>query len=394
MPPSLAELVARKKVLVCVGAGGVGKTTLAAAIGVAAARQGRRTLVLTVDPARRLANALGLQSFQELVQRISIEAFAAQGCTVACPLDAAMLDVKRTFDRVVARYAPSAETRDAILAHPFYQQASTRLAGSQEYMAMERLYECATSGDYDLVVLDTPPSEHALDFLDAPNRLVDLFDSKAFRLLLKPATRLKGGMFRPGSVVMRGLSKFTSAEMFASLLEFFGHLSETFDGFVQQARNVQALLHGDDTAFVLVAACDAVSTGQALFLRDHLQADRLQVGALIANRVAPFPPSPAQAGPELEQALQAWLATVGADANGGSDPRMVAKTSRLVALVARQLGGLTLADAAHLRGLQARVGTTVPLLAVARTDEEPDTLAGLHRLALVLEAGGDVAVAA
>lgn len=164
MAQSLAQLIETKRIIVCVGAGGVGKTTISAALGVLAARSGRRALVLTVDPAKRLANTLGLGAFSENVQRIGPEAFAAQGCTVAVSLDAAMLDVKRTFDRVVSRYSKTAQSRDKILAHPFYQQASTALAGSQEYMAMERLYECASTGDYDVIVLDTPPSAHALDF--------------------------------------------------------------------------------------------------------------------------------------------------------------------------------------------------------------------------------------
>ena len=156
MPPTIAELLQTKRVLLCVGTGGVGKTTLSAALGIAAARRGRRVLVLTVDPARRLANALGLQAFDEQVQHIALPQLGPDQPQV--PLDASMLDVKRTFDRVVTRYAHSPQSAQRILAHPFYVQASTALAGSQEYMATERLYECATCGNWDLVVLDTPPT--------------------------------------------------------------------------------------------------------------------------------------------------------------------------------------------------------------------------------------------
>jgi len=385
MSITLSTLIERQKVIVCVGAGGVGKTTLSAAIGVAAAQAGRRPLVLTVDPARRLANALGLAAFSEQVQRISIADFAAQGCPIEQPLDAVMLDVKRTFDRVVARYARSEESRDIILNHPFYRQASTALAGSQEYMACERLYECATSGEYDLVVLDTPPSVHALDFLDAPGRLVDLFDSPAFRMLLKPPGRVRSGMFRTGSVVMRGLSKFTSVEMFGNLLEFFSHLSETFDGFVARAREVQALLASPQTSFVLVAACDGPSTEQALFLGEHLQQHQMEVGAFVVNRVAPFATSPASAGPELERDLNAWLQHRGASAF--DDARERQRAARAMALVARQLAAMSRDDADHLKRVRERIGAGATLVPVARREDEPDSLAALCDLAETLRRG-------
>lgn len=383
VPQPLAHLLATRKVVVCVGAGGVGKTTASAALGVAAARMGKRTLVLTVDPARRLANALGLQSFDEQVQRIPIEAFAAQGCQVAHPLDAAMLDVKKTFDRVVTRYAKTPEGRDRILNHPFYQQASTALAGSQEYMAVERLYESATGGDYDLVVLDTPPSAHALDFLEAPDRLVDLFDSAAFRLLLKPTSKLRGNPFKGGGMVMRGLSKFTGAEMFGHLLEFFGDLSETFDGFVQRARDAQGLLRGPDTAFVLVAACDAVSTDQALYLEEKLTEQQMQVGAFVVNRVTPFAPGPAHAGPELEQGLEDLLRQAGWHDPPG-DPRDPQRTAAGMGQIARQLGLLAQADRDHLQAVRDRLADRIPVVPVPRAEEEPDTLAGLYHLGRIL----------
>jgi anion-transporting ArsA/GET3 family ATPase len=383
-PEPLASLIATRKVLVCVGAGGVGKTTLAAALGVAAARMGRRPLVLTVDPAKRLANALGLRAFDEVVQRIPVEAFAEQGCRVAQPLDAAMLDVKRTFDRVVTRYAPDPESRDRILHHPYYRQASTALAGSQEYMALERLYEAATSGDHDLVVLDTPPSAHALDFLDAPSRLVDLFDSNAFRLLLRPTSRLQRGMFRTGSVVMRGLTRFTGAEMFGNLLEFFGYLSSTFDGFVQRARDAQQLLQSPDTAFVLVSGCDDASTQQALYLRDRLDQSGMRVGSWIINRVAPFAPGPCQAGEELEAGLEALLQRLGSEVPVG-DKRAAHRLAQRLGQVAREMGRLAEQDQSHVEQLRAQLGPSLPLVAVPRTADEPDSLARLCALAQIVQ---------
>lgn len=387
MTSTIAQLIDRQKVLLCVGAGGVGKTTLSAALGVAAAKRGKRALVLTVDPAKRLANALGLQSLGEHVQTIGVEAFAAQHCQVQVPLDAAMLDVKHTFDRVVRRYAKSPDSARRILEHPFYQQASTALAGSQEYMATERLYECVTSGAYDLVILDTPPAEHALDFLDAPRRLIDLFDSAAFRKLIAPSSRLKVGVFKPSSMVMKGLSRFTSVEMFGNLLEFFGHLAETFDGFVARAREVQTLLQGPESAFVLVSACDQVSTEQARYLLDHLRAQQMQPAAWLVNRVLALDPALDAAGPELEAQLFDALRSVGPDAMGG-DERDGQATARHMAALVRRLGRLAAHDAALLAAVQRRAGSELPVVALPRRNDEPDTLRELAALAELLLEGG------
>lgn len=391
MASRIHELLKTRKILVCVGAGGVGKTTVSAALGVAAAAVGRRTLVLTVDPARRLANALGLESIAEHVQQIGIAAFAAEGCSVLAPLDAAMLDVKGTFDRVVARHAPTQEVRERILRHPFYQQASTALAGSQEYMAMERLYEAVTSGDYDLVVLDTPPSEHALEFLDAPSRLVDLFDSAAFRMLVsRGGARARPGLLRTGSVVMRGLSRFTSIEMFGNLLEFFGQLAHTFDGFVDRARNIQALLHGPDAAFVLVSGCDAASTGQAHSLGQHLARQDYHIGAVVMNRVAPF-----AIGPHVAQsaAVDESARLVGEVVGRAPEPHDL-RTARTWADVAGRLGCMAHMDAEVVQAMRTSFPGNSDIVAVPRTELEPDTLARLYRIAQTLEFATDAASAA
>lgn len=386
-PATLDALIAHRQVLLVVGAGGVGKTTLSAALGVAAAIRGRRVLVLTVDPAKRLANALGLKAFDEQVQHVTAADFAAQGCAAGNGLDAAMLDVKRTFDRVVSRYARSPESARRILEHPFYVQASTALAGSQEYMATERLHESVVSGDYDLVILDTPPAEHALDFIDAPRRLIDLFDSAAFRKLIAPSTRLRTGVFRSSSVVMRGLQRFTSVEMFSNLLEFFGALSETFDGFVARAREVQALLQGPQTAFVLVSACDAVSTQQARFLADHLQTLGMQPAAWIVNRVLDLSPELASAPADLETALQRALMAAGPEASGG-DARDAWTTAKHMDQVARKLGTMAAADQAAVASVRASHGGKLRILTVGRSEREPDSLAELHRIAVGLLSSG------
>lgn len=382
MATTVAQLIAEKRVIVCVGAGGVGKTTLSATIGMAAARLGRRTLVLTVDPARRLASAMGLDEFDEHVQRIDMQAFTAVDGQPIAELDASMLDVKRTFDRVIERYARSPESRDAILNHPFYRQASTTLAGTQEYMAMERLSEAVASGHWDLVVLDTPPAAHALDFLDAPDRLVGLFDSRAFQMLLSPGQRLRTGPFRAGSVVLRGLSRFTSVDMFSDLLEFFGHLSETFEGFVAGARRTQALLRSPDTAFVLVSACDATSTEEAKYLRERLAEMEMDAGAWLINRVAAWPTSPASAGPELEAGLEVLLREAGPEAMGG-DARHAHPLALRLATAARNLALLATADAVIVGQVTAVAGA-VCVLPVPRSVDEPDTLGGLFAMTEVL----------
>lgn len=385
---AVQTLLTRHRVVLCVGAGGVGKTTLSAALGLAAAMLGRRALVLTVDPARRLASALGIAQFDEHVQTISVEQLQALGVDAQVPLHAAMLDVKRTFDRVITRYAPTPEAAQAIVNHPFYQQASTALAGSQEYMATERLYECVRDGGYDVVILDTPPAEHALDFLDAPSRLVELFDAQAFRLLVRPTRTLGTGIFRSGSLVMRGLQKFTSADMFADLLQFFGHLSTTFDGFVARAKEVQALLHGPDAAFVVVSGCDAVSSEQAGLLAAHLAKEQLAVSAWLVNRVAPFAATPLQTEATAAALQELWDTVANApDLTPWQNEAATADLQGKLQHTATQLAGLAALDAAAVRRLRER-WPSIALLAIARAAEEPDDLRELGRLSRSLLAGG------
>lgn len=376
----LSELIRDRKVLVCVGAGGVGKTTMSAAIGVAAARSGRRTLVLTVDPAKRLANALGLGAFDEQVQTIPVAQFAGDGPTHAVPLDVAMLDVKSTFDRVVHRYATSESHYEAITNNAFYHQASTALAGSQEYMAMERLYEIATSESYDLIVLDTPPSAHALDFLDAPKRLIALLESPAFRLLLRSFRRSYGeggGLFSRGSLLMRGIDRFTGADMFHGLLDFFATLSATFDGFVERARNVLALIHSERTAFMIVSACDETSMHEGLFLHKRLRDENMPVGAWILNRVRPYSTLPLAAGDQLGAILSEALTQASA---GRHSAETVQETAQTLARAAAELARLSLEDQRLQQRLERALEGEIAVLAVPRSADEPATLFELRSL--------------
>ncbi len=383
MAPIIPQLLDERRVLVCVGAGGVGKTTISATIGVAAALAGKRTLVLTVDPARRLANALGLSAFDEDVQTIPVEGFAGPDDTVACPLDVAMLDVKSTFDRVVRRYATSDEHYQAIVSNRFYHQASTALAGSQEYMAMERLYEIATNTPYDLIVLDTPPSAHAMDFLDAPTRLIALFESPGFRVLLRSfrCSQGEGNMlFGRDSLLMRGIGRFTGADMFHGLLEFFSVLSATFDGFVERARNVLALIHSERTAFVIVSACDETSIHEGLFLHKRLRDERMRVGCWVLNRVRPYSTRPLDEGEHLVERLAEALTH--SDHGVHSEPS-IGETAERLAAATSALATLALEDRRLQQRLERSAGE-LPLVPVPRTRDEPATLAELCRLADVL----------
>ncbi len=364
----IERLLQGRRVVVCVGAGGVGKTTVSAALGVAAARMGKRALVLTVDPARRLANALGLASFEEEIQRIEPAQFAAQGCEVAVALDVAMLDVKSTFDRVVLRHASSPSSARLILDNPFYKQASTALAGSQEYMAMQRLYEVVVDEPYELVILDTPPSAHALDFLDAPKRMIDLFGSRGFRAMLGgfASGRGPGRMFRSDSLLMRGLGKFTGADMFNNLLAFFAALSDTFDGFVGGAKDVLALLHSEQTAFVIVSAPDEGSTHEGLYLRQRLFDEDMAVGAWVLNRMRDDSLLPLQS-----EATGAALKIALGDAEAAAD---VARAAGLIAAMAQT-------DRHHCDRLLRQIGEAPTVVTVPRSEREPATLTELGQLA-------------
>ncbi len=381
--PIFARLLQERRVLVCVGAGGVGKTTISATLGVAAARQGKRTLVLTVDPARRLANALGLSAFDEQVQTIDPAGFAGPDDDNAQPLDVAMLDVKSTFDRVVRRYATSDEHYRAIIDNRFYHQASTALAGSQEYMAMERLYEIATNASYDLIVLDTPPSAHALDFLDAPKRLIALLESPGFRVLLRSFRRSQGEgnfLFGRDSLLMRGIGRFTGADMFHGLLDFFATLSATFDGFVERARNVLALINSDRTAFIIVSACDETSLHEGLFLHKRLRDERMPVGGWVLNRVRPYSTLPLDEGDQLVGRLEAALAR---SDHGAHARAVVGQTAARLANAATALAALAMEDRRLQQRLEKSVGE-LPVVPVPRRRDEPATLPQLCRLADVL----------
>ena len=276
----LDALVREQRVIVCCGSGGVGKTTSAAALGVLAAKAGRNALVMTIDPAKRLAQAMGLDGLDNDPQLVALEAPGK--------LSAMMLDTKLTFDRMVEMYAPSQQVRETIFANQYYQQLSTTLGGSRELIAMERVLEILTAGDYDLLIVDTPPAQHALDFLDAPKRLIDLLDGSFTQALLAPygvAARTQFNFFRQSSAMtLKFLERLSGFEMLADLSNFLLAFSSMFDGLKERSRKVLSLMSEPATAFLLVCTPDTVSLRQASQFADRLSRESMFIAGLLVNR--------------------------------------------------------------------------------------------------------------
>jgi anion-transporting ArsA/GET3 family ATPase len=271
---SIEQIVSGAEICVCAGAGGVGKTSTSAAIALGAARSGRKAAVLTIDPAKRLANALGLE-------RLGNEPRRVRGVEGEGELWAMMLDAKRTFDDLVETYASDERTRDAVLSNRIYQELSSAVSGSQEYMAMEKLYELHTQGDFDLLVLDTPPTRNALDFLDAPERLHRFIDSRSLRVFLSPGVKLLG---RGSGLLFAVLQRVTGIDLLRDLSDFFRAFGDMSEGFRARAERVNELLGSDAATFVLVASPRRDAIDDAIFFHDQLAARRMPFGGVVVNR--------------------------------------------------------------------------------------------------------------
>ena len=268
------------RVIVCCGAGGVGKTTTAAAMAIRAAEYGRTVVVLTIDPAKRLAQALGIQDLGNNPQRVPLAP------EVPGQLHAMMLDMRRTFDEMVIQYSGDG-TADAILDNQFYQTVATSLAGTQEYMAMEKLGQLLAEDKWDLIVVDTPPSRSALDFLDAPKRLGSFMDSRLWRLLLAPGRGF--GRLITGAVglAMKGMSTVLGSQMLADAAAFVQSLDATFGGFREKADRTYELLKRRGTQFVVVSAAEPDALREASFFVDRLSSEHMPLAGLILNRTHP-----------------------------------------------------------------------------------------------------------
>jgi anion-transporting ArsA/GET3 family ATPase len=294
----------RRTIVVC-GSGGVGKTTTAAALALRAARLGRRVLVCTIDPARRLATSLGLARLSGQPRVIDVSRTGGEGSGT---LFAMILDVKSTFDALVARYAPDEAARKRILENRFYRQVSAALAGSHEYMAMEKLLELSADERFDLVVLDTPPTRHALDFLEAPDRLMGFLDASILRWFLRPyfvAGRLTLKVAtRSGALALKLADRFLGLEFLQDLSEFFLAFESMYDGFKDRAARVHALLRDPSSAFVLVTAPSTLALEEGLYFHRRLTEKGMPFLAFVVNRLHPDPGRPSGArGPRRRASL-------------------------------------------------------------------------------------------
>ncbi|MCB1031184.1 MAG: ArsA family ATPase [Acidimicrobiales bacterium] len=283
---TLEQLLATKEIAISCGSGGVGKTTTAAAAAaMASVHLGGKVLVLTVDPAKRLANALGLERFGNTETQVPPSAFAAAGVEPRGELWAAMLDTKQSWDDLVRRHAPDAKTKDAILANSIYQNISGRFVQSHDYIAMERLYEIHTAGTYDLIVVDTPPTRNAMDFLEAPERMSDFFSSKLLRWLTAPSkNRVMSLASKPFYTVA---DRILGSQFLEDIAEFFTLFQSMAPGFVERADAVSRTLGDKRTTFLVVSTLEAAPLDEAEFFIGALEERKLHLGALILNKVLP-----------------------------------------------------------------------------------------------------------
>ncbi len=355
---ALRRALQEKTVLVCVGAGGVGKTTVAASLALrAASGEDRSALVCTIDPARRLANSLGLGELGNEELRIGEEVFAKAKVPARAPLHAMMLDMKRSWDELVERHAPP-DRREAILQSRFYQALSTRLAGSQEYIAMVKLVQLRQRTRYGLVVLDTPPTAHALDFLDAPNRILDFLDNDAAKFLLTPALaagKLGLRFLNFGTnYVAKGLAKFTGTETLQELASFMQSISSLNESFREGSRQVRQMMTAKTTSFVLVTAPARERLDEAVHFHTLLRQNGMGVAAVVVNRMH-FAPS--------AEAIEAARSL---------DAPLRARVERTL----EELQGLAEHDAAAVKELRKTCAPT-PLVLVPRFERDVHDLGGL-----------------
>jgi anion-transporting ArsA/GET3 family ATPase len=283
--PAVDEMLAGKDICICAGSGGVGKTTTSAAIATGMAARGLKVCVLTIDPAKRLADSLGLRELGNEAKRVDPALFERHGIEMKGELWAMMLDAKATFDELVARQAPDEESRDRVLGNRIYQQVSNALAGSQEYMAMEKLFELHTEGRFDLLVLDTPPTRNALDFLDAPRRLTQFIEGRSLRVFMKPtglAARVAG---RGATVALGVLKRIVGFDLLADLAEFFNAFSGMVDGFQDRAKRVNSLLAASHTCFLVVCGPQGEPVREAVYFHRKLVEAKLPFGGVIVNKV-------------------------------------------------------------------------------------------------------------
>ncbi len=367
--------------MVC-GTGGVGKTTVSASLALAAARSGQRVLVMTIDPARRLATALGIDKNLSEATSIPLLWKPSGDLKQEKPgsLDAMMLDAKSTWDGVVRRFAPSQQIRERILSNRYYQKAAGSLAGSQEYMAMEKLLEMVGSQNYDLIVLDTPPTRNALDFMEAPQRMMAVLQDSILRWIAPnegsfSSARAGAYLFGRGQQAMFSLfERFIGSNVLKGISEFIRAFSTLTEGMRSRADEVAQLLASENAAFVLVASPSQSSLDEALYFHDRLQQADISVRALIVNRTHSMQGAPVGEAPA--SAREAGFAA----------PPETDKAALLHSLWNhyQQERAQQLADERSIRSIQAHCGYQLPLLCLPNLGEQLHDLEGLHQLAGLL----------
>jgi anion-transporting ArsA/GET3 family ATPase len=335
--------LAGRRVVICAGSGGVGKTTTSAALAMGLAAAGARVAVVTIDPARRLANSLGLADLGNEPRLVDPRRFEGHGIVMTGELWAMMLDPKQTFDELIERLAPDAASRDDVLANRIYQQLSSAVAGSQEFSAVAKLYELDRSGRFDVLVLDTPPSRNALDFLDAPDRLTGFLEGRALRRFLTP-TGLAAKVIGAGTgVVFSILRRLTGVDLLEDLGVFFRALGGLLDGFKERAEGVKALLGDPATTFLIVSSPEPEPVEEAIFFRGKLADHGMPFGGLVVNRVH-----------ALDGAGEADAAALSAELG----PKLAGKVARAYA----EERALAERDAAAIERLRAETGDADPVV--------------------------------
>ncbi|HEY1360326.1 MAG TPA: ArsA-related P-loop ATPase [Thermoleophilaceae bacterium] len=345
------KVLARKDVCICAGSGGVGKTTTSAAIAAGMAARGKKVVVLTIDPARRLANSLGLPELGNEERQVPGDFGDGE-------LWAMMLDAKRTFDELIQIHAPDEETRDAVLGNRIYQQLSNAVAGSQEYMAMEKLHELHQEGRYDLLVLDTPPTRNALDFLEAPRRLSTFIDSRSLQLFTMPGRLGLRVLGRGTGVVFSVMKRATGIDLLQDLSEFFRSFGTMSAGFRERAERVNSLLADSRTAFLLVTSPAADSVDEAIYFHRRLRDQDLPFAGAVVNRMHPLAGAPG--GPPSDELLGEDLA------------RKVERNLEDYRVLAER-------DQRNLDRLRKALGRK-PTITVPELDDDVHDLTGLERM--------------
>ncbi len=377
----IATLLRTRRVIITVGAGGVGKTTTAAALAVAAARDGKRVLCLTIDPAKRLAESLGLAKIDTEAAKIDKTVFDAAGVKLEGELTVMMLDTKTTFDELVHKYSSTPEKAEQLLENRLYKYVSTSLAGTQEYMAVEKLVAVREDKRFDLIVLDTPPTANALDFLDAPERLMDALDSatmKWFIQAFETSGKLSLNILAKGAAaVLKGIGRITGGGFLEAMAEFITELNDLFGGFKQRATLVQKALRSDDVAFVLVTSPAPMSVREVLYFAERLIEARMPLGAFVVNRLH-VPPAGSKVAATAREADEAIRKANLALEDGAGE-----RVSR----AHRDAFALAELDARNLEALADVRKSGASLVSVAELESDVHDVELLSRLADVLVGG-------